>query len=409
MVRFGMIGCGNVGQLHLLWAQRCPDMQVVAVCDIDPEASQRAGEEFQAPHWSDHRRMLAEARCDLVSIAVPHAQLAPIANDCLEAGCHVLLEKPMARHVVEAAQLLLRAEELGLLVGCAYQYRGFHTPRAIKSLIDEGRIGQIRQIIWNWHEMRSQAYYQREPWKAEWSLAGGGLVMSQLSHDIDLLRDLAGDVVSVQAQFANHAHDTDMEDTLVATMRFRNGALATINASMNQPFAGNFRTIVGTKGMIRIPEARSLSGNPGDLIELGTFETATDAAIASFEDHHRQPKIGWTRLNTNPEARRRILPSRLRKTLKHVLGRVGVRRSWSGNPPRAGHGNLLWRFAEAIKAGSPLDPELDCRGALATLEVMNALYLAGMEQRQVSLPIDGHGYLAMLDRLSSGETKLPNC
>lgn len=403
MLRFALIGAGGIGALHLRWAARHAGVQVVAVCDPDPVRAGDAARPFAAKAYADHRAMLADGGIDFVGIAVPHMHLASIGLDCLNAGCHVLLEKPLARHIGEAAPLLKLAQDKGLKLGCSYQYRSFATPRTIRRLIDEGHIGQVRHIQWNWHELRAASYYTQSPWRGSWEGAGGGLLMNQLSHDIDLLRLFGGPVASVEAQLACHAHDFALEDALAASIRFASGALATVSASINHPRARCQRAILGDKGMIVLPDAQNLAMNPNDVIDLGIYETPIKQAIASQADHHRQPPIRWTRINSNPPARS-WLPGILRPPLRAIADKmVPSRGQWRGQRPTSGHGLALWQFADAIAENGPLPPDLDAASALATLEILNALVLAGTEGRRISLPLDTSAYGEMFARACAGE------
>ena len=408
MLRFGLIGAGSMGQIHLRWAERHPDLTIAAICDLDQDRAQLTARLHGAAAYADYHRMLATERLDCIAIAAPHNQLAQIALACISARCHVLVEKPLARHVAEARAMIEAAHAQGVRLGCIYQYRSFATPRTIKAILDSGAIGSVRQIIWNWHELRSQAYYERLSWRADWCGAGSGLLMNQLSHDIDLLRYLVGEVASVQAALVNHVHDTPLEDALAAQLRLANGALVSLSASINHSAHGNYRAILGTAGVITLPAAQALAGNPNDVIRLGIYEHSVEQAVRGYTDDHRQSAIGWQDIRTRPPAKNRWLPGFARPAARAMADRIAPQRGqWrEGQIPHDGHGLALWQFIESILMDRPLPDDIDAANALRTLEVLNALIMAGIEQRCVELPVDADAYSALFARLAAGEIDL---
>lgn len=393
MLRWGVIGVKGIGQAHLRAAQAHPEVQVVAAADLDGEAAEAAARSSGARAYTDHREMLAAGGIDVVSVAVPHAALAPLAADCLRAGCHVLVEKPLARHVHEAAELLELAQARGLRIAVAYQYRTYATPTLLKALIDSGEIGQVQQIVWAWNEFRPHAYYARAGWRASWEGAGGGLLMNQISHDVDLLRWLVGDVESVSAHLANQIHATPLEDALAASLRFKNGALGAISASINSPAAHNQRQIIGTHGMIVIPDAKPLAHNPDDRILIGRYAQPNTAAVTALRGEHEQISLTWRTLHSRPFRRDWASWS------KRVRRRLGLRAAPSA--PTSGHRRIVWDMVEAITQGRA--PLVAGEDAYRTLETLNALLLAGLERRVVSLPLAPQDYLPVYDALVRGE------
>ncbi|EEB82502.1 Gfo/Idh/MocA family protein [Roseobacter sp. GAI101] len=408
MLRYGLIGAGNVGRVHLRWAARHPNVQVCAVADPELARGKALADNCGARLYADHRQMLADETLDFVSIALPHDLLASIGTECLLAGCHLLVEKPLARHIGEAGQLLEKARNLNLQVGTFFQYRNFATPKLIQSIIESGQIGTIRQIIWTWHELRPQSYFANVPWRKSWAGAGGGLLMNQLSHDIDLLRCFAGEVESVQASLATQAHDIPLEDSVSATIRFKPGAIATISASINQSRALTYRAIMGTKGLIVLPNAMNLADNPDDIVKLGIYADAVDTAICTYSDDHQQSEITWSVLRSKRPEMRRKIPLWLKRPLRRMADVLYPQRNdWKpGRKPMTGHGRILWDFVDAIQAGQPLADSISSENAYRTLELVNAMIVSGFEKREVALPLDAKAYAAHFDRLVRGEIKL---
>jgi predicted dehydrogenase len=394
MLRWGVVGVKGIGQYHLRAAHSHPQIRVTAVADLDAEAAEAAARSTGARAYTDHRDLLAAGEVDVVSVAVPHAALAPIAADCLRAGCHVLVEKPLARHTDEAAELLRLAQAHRRRIAVAYQYRTYATPLLLKQVIESGQIGQVQQVIWTWNEFRPHAYYARAGWRASWEGAGGGLLMNQISHDVDLLRWLVGDVESVSAHVANHTHATPLDDALAAALRFRNGALGVISAAINSSGAHNTRQIIGTHGLIVIPNAKPLAHNPNDRILIGRYAQPNTEAVTALSGDHGQIPVMWRTLYSRPSRRWERWAKRIRR----------LRLPSAPVQPASGHGRIVWDMAEAnIEDRAPLVTGED---AYRTLDVINALLLAALDQRTVSLPLDPQVYRPVYEALVRGERTL---
>jgi len=406
MLRYGLIGAGGVGQIHARWAARHPNVEFCAIAD--PSAGTGLALSAGAKHYADYQKMLDQERLDAVSIAIPHHALAMVGANCLAAGCNILMEKPLARHIAEAGKLLERASRSNLQVGVCYQYRNFASPRSIKQIIDSGQIGAVRHIVWTWQELRPASYYTNTPWRGSWQGAGGGLLMNQLIHDLDLIRWFAGDVENVQASLLNQAHDTPMEDALSASIRFRNGALATISATLNQSRTHNYRAIMGTKGLIVLPDAKMMASDPNDTILIGTYDQGTDAAIASYADDHQQSQIRWKTINSRPRSARRFLPRWLTPRVRRIADIIRpARHGWDhGNRPLNGHGKSVWDFLDAVINGTCLPAGMSGESAYRTLEIANAMTLSGIEAQAVQFPLDPARYSALFEKLVSGQISI---
>lgn len=406
MLRFGLIGAGGIGAVHGRWAARHRGAEFCAVADPSAVARQNFADQYGASAYASHADMLAAEKLDVVSIAAPHNQLAPIARDCLNAGCHVLLEKPMALHIAQGQALIDLAEARGLKLGVCYQYRSFETPKLIKQIIDSGEIGDIRQIIWTWNELRSDAYFTGKSWRQSWAGAGSGLVMNQLIHDLDLLRWFAGDEAEVQAMATTQSHDIAMEDAISANIRFEGGALCSISGSINHSHAGNYRAILGDKGLIVIPDAKPLAHNPNDRVKVGIYQHPVADAVARYTDDHQQSAIKWRALNSHGGGRFRAIASSIKGHLRPVVKPMLSVRPTQAKAPVNGHGKLLWQFFDAIADDTALPDGLSADNALATLECANALIQSAAKRGSVKLPLDPAAYAELFDSLCDGSASL---
>lgn len=228
---FGLVGCGVIGPLHARSILSLPDTELVAVTDIVPEKAQKLAEQYGARAYTDMREMLARERLDVVNICTPSGMHGEHACCAMCAGCHVIVEKPMEIRLEAIDEMLRVQKEQGVKLSVISQHRFDPASQRVKSLIDEGALGRLvlgnAQVPW-W---RSQAYYDSGDWRGTWALDGGGVLMNQGIHYIDLVQWMMGPVKSIVAYTGTLAKRTETEDTAVAILRFASGALGTITAT----------------------------------------------------------------------------------------------------------------------------------------------------------------------------------
>jgi UDP-N-acetyl-2-amino-2-deoxyglucuronate dehydrogenase len=248
-LRFGIIGCGVIGRLHAEAITSLPDAQLVAVADIIPERAQELAEKYHVKPYSDFHEMLAREQLDVVDICTPSGQHGEEAILVMRSGRHVIVEKPMdiSREAIE--EMLRVQQEAGVKLAVISQHRFDPVTREVHDLVEEQAFGRLvlgnAAIPW-W---RSQAYYDSGAWRGTWELDGGGVLMNQSIHSIDLLQWLMGPVKSVFAYTDTMVHRVETEDVAVAVLRFANGALGTISATTGAyPGASTRIEIYGDKG-----------------------------------------------------------------------------------------------------------------------------------------------------------------
>lgn len=237
--RVAVIGCGDISAVHVDAIRAMADAELVAVCDIDGTRADAAARHYDAAPFTDHIRLLRDVRPDVVHVCTPHAQHARIAVDALQAGVHVVLEKPVARDPRQAAQVVAAAERSTAKIAVCFQNR-YNTPvRAAYDLLHSGRAGHVRggagTVMWH----RTPEYYAASPWRATWSGGGGGLLMNQAVHTLDLLLWLIGPVSRVQGTASRRALPIEVEDTAEMTLEHEGGArsvfYATVAHTANEP------------------------------------------------------------------------------------------------------------------------------------------------------------------------------
>lgn len=253
MIKFAIVGCGRIAQRHAEHISKRG--QLVAVCDVVEDKAQQLANTYGAKAFISYADMLAtEPSIDVIAICSPNGLHAQHAIDGLKAGFHVLCEKPMGLSVKECGEMIQAAERANKRLFAIKQNRYNPPVAAVKEIIDAGKLGKVTSIqlscFWN----RNTDYYANS-WKGTKDLDGGTL-FTQFSHFIDLLYWLIGDVEEVAAYMGNFAHEgiIEFEDTGVVIMKFTNGAIGTVNYTVNS-FDKNMEgslTIFGEKGTVKI-------------------------------------------------------------------------------------------------------------------------------------------------------------
>jgi predicted dehydrogenase len=251
-LQFAIIGCGNIGKRH---AEQIRSVgKLLAVCDTVRSKAEEIGNKFTATIYTDIEELLTKEKPDVVVICTPNGLHASHTILSLQAGCHVLCEKPMAINSGDCHLMISAAEKAGRQLFVVKQNR-FNPPvAAIKKLLDEKKLGNIYSIQLNCFWNRDDRYY-KDSWKGTQSLDGGTL-FTQFSHFIDLLYWMIGDVKQVKAFRKNFAHrnSIEFEDTGVVILEFENGIIGAINYTVNS-FEKNMEgslTIFGEKGTVKI-------------------------------------------------------------------------------------------------------------------------------------------------------------
>lgn len=337
--RIALVGCGRISRNHFDAIAAVPGLRLTAVCDSAEERAREAGGAQGVPWFTSYEKLLREAPCDAVAVATPsglHAQQGILAA---RAGKHVISEKPMAITLAQADAVVRACDDAGVHFFVVKQNRLNPAVQLLRRAVDKGRFGRIyvaSTTVW-W--ARPQEYYDQAPWRGTWALDGGA-IMNQASHYVDLLQWLVGPVESVMAKTATLARKIEAEDTGVAVLKFKNGALGSIQVTMltyPKNLEGSL-TILGEKG------AAKVGGTAVNRVEHWVFADAD-------EDDHLVDAA-----NTNP-------PS--------VYG--------------FGH-QSYYRNVLAVLRGEAL-PDTDGREGRKSLELILGIYESARTGREVTLPL----------------------
>jgi UDP-N-acetyl-2-amino-2-deoxyglucuronate dehydrogenase len=275
-LRFALIGCGVIGPTHAEAINSLPDAELVAVADIVPARAQKLADKYGVKAYTNTQEMLARERLDVVNICVPSGLHGEIACQAMRAGKHVIIEKPMEIRLETIDEMLRVQREANVKLAVISQHRFDPASMHVHQLLEEQAFGRLvlgNTLVPWW---RSQAYYDSGAWRGTWALDGGGVLMNQAIHSIDLLQWLMGPVKSIYAYTDTLVHSMETEDVAVAVLRFANGALGTIAATTGAyPGVSTRIEIFGDKGSAIIEDDRLtyLHLARDDQEEIGAYGT----------------------------------------------------------------------------------------------------------------------------------------
>ena len=253
-VRFALVGCGRIASNHFEAIRKhATRAELVDVCDTDPPALATAVAKTGASGHASLQGMLTHTQADCVVLTTPSGLHSAQACEVARAGINVMTEKPMATRWSDGLAMVRACDEAGVHLFVVKQNRRNRTLQLLKQAFDEGRFGRIYMVNVNVFWTRPQEYYDSAAWRGTWEFDGGAF-MNQASHYIDLLDWIAGPVESVMAYTGTLARNIEVEDTGVAALKWRNGAMGTVNVTMltyPKNLEGSI-TILGEKGSVRI-------------------------------------------------------------------------------------------------------------------------------------------------------------
>jgi predicted dehydrogenase len=234
-VRTALIGCGKVGQIHAVALRDLPASSFVAVCDRDPRRASAFAERYGTRAYTDVGAMLRGPAPQVVVVCTPHPLHAEAVIQAAEAGVHALVEKPLAASLADCDAMLTASRRARTRLGVISQRRLYEPVLRMKESIDAGKIGKPVLGTFAMFSWRDQAYYQSDPWRGKWATEGGGVLVNQSPHQLDLLRWFMGEIDEVSGYWANLNHPyIEVEDTALAMIRFKNGGLGSVVTSLSQ-------------------------------------------------------------------------------------------------------------------------------------------------------------------------------
>ena len=293
LIRFGVIGCGGISRWHIHALNSIPLVKLTAVCDERPDKARAAGESLGAAFYTDANELMRSGLVDAVCICTPSGLHSDLCVNALRNGLHVVVEKPLAitrdslREVLEAEA---RSEKKLMVIA---QLRYGEDIKRVKTLLESGSLGKITMVDLSMKYFREPAYFKQVPWRGTLAMDGGGALMNQGIHGIDLLCWLCGGVEQVHCFSKTLAHEIEAEDTLSAAFSLLEGGLGVLSATTSC-YPGHERRleICGTQGSLRLVEDTlvQLTLANGETYEKVRSQTsgASDPFAINYELHKRQ-------------------------------------------------------------------------------------------------------------------------
>ncbi len=363
-VKIAVIGVGVMGNMHAEEIQQLENTELAAVCDIDKVRADLYAAKYNVPVYYEYRNLLAEVDLDAILIATPHYDHPGIAMHAFDRGIHVMIEKPIAVHVKAAEEMIAAYQKAkdkfpDLIFGVMFQQRTYGYWKKVKSLIDDGELGRLVRATWiitDW--FRTQSYYDNGGWRATWKGEGGGVLLNQCPHNLDLYQWFVG-MPSRVAGFASIGkyHNIEVEDEVTAYLEYDNGMVGHIITSTAESPGTNRLEIVGENGK---------------LLFEGNKLTFYRNRYSMFEQ------------------------------IRSATSGFATVENWIIDVPFRHHGQLGHRlmtdnFANAILKGEKLIAPAE--EGINSLALGNAIMLSSFLGQPISLPIDADAYAAKLDEL----------
>lgn len=358
-VKLGIVGFGNMGTGHYnnIKEGKCPEIEVTAIADIDANRIKWANENLpeSIAKYNTAEQLINSADVDAVLIAVPHYDHPKYAIMCMEKGLHVMVEKPAGVYTKQVREMNEVAKKCDVVFGMMFNQRTNHIYRKMRELVQSGKYGQLRRTNWiitNWY--RPQAYYDSGAWRATWSGEGGGVLLNQCPHQLDLWQWICGMPVKVHTKMHfGKWHDIEVEDDVTTYVEYKNGA------------TGVFIT------------------STGDACGSNRFEILLDKAKIVAEDN--ELKV-WELEMAEPE---------FTKVNKEIFAKPKAELvPIETDGKNENHPGVLNAFAAAILRGEPLiaGGEEGING----LTLSNAMHLSAWLDKEVEIPFDEELYYELL-------------
>lgn len=256
-IRFAILGCGVIGDVHARAIAELPELcELVALCDVNPTRAEEYAKKYNVKAYSDYAEMLRDSKIDAVSICTPSGMHADQAIAAIEAGKHVLCEKPMALTTADAIRIREAEARSDKKLSVIFQMRYTEDIQYLKKVIEDGMLGQLTFCDLYMKYWRDESYFKVSPWRGTFKMDGGGALMNQGIHGIDIMHYLLGAPKLLTAKVKTLVHNIETEDTAVAAVEYPSGALGVIEASTSSnPGFDRRIEINGTRGYAVVIDA----------------------------------------------------------------------------------------------------------------------------------------------------------
>jgi predicted dehydrogenase len=364
-VRFGIVGTGGMGRNHGRMLKEIPRAKVTACCDVNEETVRAAAVELGSEAFADPTALLDSGLVDAVVIATPHWQHPDITIAAFERGIHVMCEKPIAVTVGEADRMIEAHRKSESEFGVMFQWRSSPLYQRARELVRDGALGEIYRTALICSHFRSQAYYDSGDWRATWSGEGGGVLLNQAPHNLDMFAWIAGLPSSALGRCETRMHRIEVEDVASALLRYPNGAHGYIHTSTVEFPGTDITEFCGDSGKLTIQNnSLRLARVPG--------------GIRAYSDGTSRTFGG------------------LKAELEEILPPAGP----------SGHAEMHRNFVAAILDGEPLLAPGE--ESVGSVEIANAMILSSAQDREVPIPVPRQEYARFIeDRIAEHPGRAP--
>ncbi|MCM0650847.1 Gfo/Idh/MocA family oxidoreductase [Clostridium swellfunianum] len=281
--RVGVIGCGNIFPMHALSVNSLENAEVVAVCDVKEDRAKEKAKQLNCSYYVDYKEMIEKEKLDVIHICLPHYLHAPVAIYAASKGINILTEKPMSIKLEDAEAMISAAKDNNVVLGVIFQNRYNPGSQLIKRTLESGELGKIisakLSVTWN----RSDEYYSKSDWKGTWDKEGGGVIIDQAIHTMDLLRWFIGSEIEyVDANVSNRAHEIiEVEDSAEGVIKYKNGVVTGFYAvnyyGYDAPVEieiyceNGIAKMIADKGIVKFKDGREFTAdnNPNETFSYG--------------------------------------------------------------------------------------------------------------------------------------------
>ena len=354
-VRIGLVGTGGIGQIHLGYLQDVARAEVTAVCDNRKVVVKAVARKYGVRAFTDPDDLIASGLVDAVMICTPHYFHPTVAIAAAKAGLHALTEKPMAVRTSDARKMIATAEKHKVQLAVMFQRRTESLWRKAREIIASGALGKLIRTCMMESHYRTQAYYDSGGWRGTWKDEGGGVMMNQAPHSLDLFVWLGGMPSKVVGRCDTRGHDVEVPDTALAVLDYPNGAVGTLYTSTTEFPEMSFFQFVGESGVLEVRDGH---------MRLGLSAPPAGEMSRTSEEPWDIPQVAWRDFDLVEEEMR--------------------------------HRHITENFIAAILDGAPLVAPGE-EGALS-LELANAVTVSSAISAEVAFPLKPRLFDDVLDR-----------
>ncbi len=359
-MRLAVVGVGGISRKHIEAIRELDVCELAAVCDVEEERAKAASSEHGVPGYAKLDEMLSKEKPDAITVCTPHWSHPAVACAALAAGVHVLTEKPMAVTVEDAERMTAEAKEAGKILAVVFQHRTDPVNAAARKIVESGDLGRIRRTLLVNATFRPDAYFRTDEWRGTWKGEGGGVLVNQAPHALDLFLWISGTMPDrVTGEIETVMHEIEVEDRASALLHYPDGATGYVHCSTAE-----------SPGTLRI----EIAGEKGKLVVDGSLRVARLAEpLSEFcrkaQEKFAKPDSQWEDVDTSPPE--------------------GV---------RTGHARVIEDFCEAVRDGR--EPMVTGEEGMKGLELANAIVFSSHRRETLDLPVPRRAYSEFMGLLT---------